>query len=576
MTRVASSLLLSTMVVLTSCGGGGPSQGGVGNPAPVTPRVGPARFGIYPPRDLRNVHPQTRAERSAFTETSRYADVMSFIDSLRANARDIHVTTMGKTSQGRDIPIVVLSRPVVRTPMEAKRLNRPIVYVQGNIHGGEVEGKEALLSLLRDLERNEMRSVVDSLVIVAAPIYNIDGNEAVGPQDVNRSEQNGPAVVGQRPNAQGLDLNRDYIKAEAPETRAALEFLRAWDPDVLIDLHTTDGSYHGYGLTWAPPLNPAARFSGPFTRDTILPMIRAALRVNERIETFPYGNFLSQDSASNGWFTYDHRPRFGTNYYGLRGRMAILSEAYSHDPFMTRVATTYAFLMEALSLLAANHEDILEVGREADRRTTAFASTPNASPRVAIRSRIVRTPHVEDVLVEELTRTGDSTRTEPGVPPGFRRAGRIRSMKIPVYDRFEPTLDQTIPYAWVIPAAQASLLEPLRRHGVFIEQVTSPATVRGTIFAIDSVVQNQRTFQGHQEVRLAGRWEPSDSVQVDTASYIVRGAQPLGILALYLLEPQSDDGLVTWNFMDQWLRPGGRYPIARVLDRFPVALRQLH
>jgi hypothetical protein len=499
---------------------------------------------------------------------------MAFLDSLKSTSKEIHVTTMGRTSQGRDIPVVVISRPVVRTPAEAKRLNRPIVYIQGNIHGGEVEGKEALLALLRDLARDQYLNVIDSLVIVAAPIYNIDGNEALGPQEVNRSEQNGPAIVGQRANAQGLDLNRDYIKAEAPETRAALEFLRAWDPDVFMDLHTTDGSYHGYALTWAPPLNPAARFSGPFTRDTVLPAIRVALRLKERIETFAYGNFISQDSIERGWFTYDHRPRFGTNYYGLRGRMAILSEAYSHDPFRKRIASTYSFVSEALSLLAGNHEDILEVGREADRRTTAFASMPNSSPPIAIRSRITRSAHVQDMLIEEIVRSGDSVRSEPGMPPGVRRTGKVRFAKIPVFDRFDPVLEQRLPYAWVIPAEQAPLLEPLRRHGLFIEQMAERTTARAQRFLVDSVIQSPRPFQGHQEIRLGGHWETIDSLAIDPTMYVVRAAQPLGILALYLLEPQSDDGLVAWNFTDPWLR-SGRYPISRVLDRITVPLHQL-
>ena len=143
----------------------------VAAPGPLQ-KQGPEPYGIYPPRDLQNRRPLTRAERSGFLETSRYADVMAFIDSLKATSRNIYVTTMGRTSQGRDIPIVVISRPIVRTPADAKRLNRPIVYVQGNIHGGEVEGKEALLSLLRDLDHDQYQNVIDSLVIVAAPIYN--------------------------------------------------------------------------------------------------------------------------------------------------------------------------------------------------------------------------------------------------------------------------------------------------------------------------------------------------------------------------------------------------------------------
>ena len=520
-----------------------------------------------------DVKPKTRAERTNYAETSTHADVMAFIDSLKPMSSYLYVTTLGRSTQGKEIPLVVLSKPAVRSAAEAKRLHRPIVFLQGNIHGGEVEGKEAIQMILRDLARDPKESVLDSMVIVAVPIYNIDGNDAMGPQERNRGAQNGPALVGQRPNGQGFDLNRDYIKAEAPETRAALDFLREWDPDVFVDLHTTDGSFHGYALTYAPSLNPAALFAGPFTRDTVLPTVRNVVKERENIEIFPYGNFVSNDSVSRGWFTYDHRPRFGTNYYGLRGRVSILSEAYSHDPFEKRVRSTYAFVAELLHIIAANSEDFLEVRGVSDSRTTALASTGPSAQRVAIRSRITRTPHMEEFRVEEVLRTGDSTRTEPGLRPGLRRTGKVRTQKIPIYDRFDPALEQSLPYAWIIPEAQASLLEQLRRHGVIVEQLTAPAVVRAEQFMIDSVVKESRPFQGHQEVRLEGRWAPADTMSVSTSAYVVRAAQPLGILALYLLEPQSDDGLANWNFLDAWLQPGGRYPLPRVVERITTPLR---
>ena len=518
------------------------------------------------------LRPLTRAERSNFTETSTHADVMAFIDSLRAVSPTLHVTTLGRSTHGKDIPMLVLSRPAVRTAAEAKRTGRPIVYLQGNIHGGEVEGKEAILSLLRDLSRDEVTNVLDSLVIVAVPIYNIDGNDAMGPQERTRGAQQGPPLIGQRPNGQSLDLNRDYIKAEAPETRAALAMIREWDPHVFVDLHTTNGSYHGYRLTYAPSLNPAAIFTGPFTNDTVLPTLRNLLRGRHRIDVFPYGNFDSQDSVQNGWKTYDHRPRFGTNYYGLRGRVSILSEAYSHDPFATRVSSTYAFVRELLGLIAANRESFLDITREADNRTTGFASAPNASPPIAIRARLTRTPHVEEMLVEDLVRTGDSVRYEAGLRPGIRR-NPARARRVPVYDTFEPALSQTIPAAWLIPAAQASLLEPLRRNGIFVDEVTQPVTLRVSRFTIDSVNRATRPFQGHQEVLLAGRWSASDTMTVPAGAFVVRAGQPLAVLALYMLEPMSDDGLVTWNFLDQWLQPGGTYPIARITQRVDASLR---
>jgi hypothetical protein len=521
----------------------------------------------------RDMRPLTRAERSKYTETSTHADVMGFIDSLKATTPNLHVTTLGRSTQGKDIPLVVLSRPAVRTAAEARRLNRPIVLLQGNIHGGEVEGKEVVLAVLRDLAKDPNQNVLDSLVIVAVPIYNTDGNDAMGPQERNRGAQNGPQLIGQRPNGQGLDLNRDYIKAEAPETRAALDLMRAWDPDVFVDLHTTNGSFHGYGLTYAPSLNPAAIFAGPFTRDTVLPTVRQVVRARHRVETFPYGNFASQDSVERGWFTYDHRPRFGTNYYGLRGRVSILSEAYSHDPFEKRIRSTYAFVAELLHIVAANSEDILEIRGIADSRTTALASVGPSTRTIPIRSRITRAGHIEDMLIEEVVRTGDSVRTEPGLRPGLRRTGKVRTVKVPVMDRADPVLEQTLPYAWVIPEAQSALLEHLRRHGIIVERMASPTVVRAEHFAIDSVVKAPQPFQGHQEVRLVGRWTTADTMTISTSAYVVRAGQPLGILALYLLEPQSDDGLTNWNFLDAWLQPGGRYPLPRVVERITSPLR---
>ncbi|HEX9085837.1 MAG TPA: M14 family zinc carboxypeptidase, partial [Gemmatimonadaceae bacterium] len=298
-------------------------------------------------------YPRTRPEQTRYRETSHYEDLRKFLDSLRTLRAPLVFGSIGKTNEGRDIPYVIASRPLVSTPSEAKRLGRPIVYVQGNIHAGEVEGKDALLALLRDLSFSSRPNALDSIVLIAVPIYNADGNERFAPQLVNRTEQNGPELVGIRPNAQNLDLNRDYVKAEAPETRASLAMFNTWDPDVFVDLHTTDGSFHGYALTYSPSLSPAAVFGGVYARDSLLPVLRQRMRARHGFEVFDYGNFISDEPAARsdtsvreGWATYDARPRFGTNYFGIRGRIGILSEAYSHDSLARRIASTYAFVNE--------------------------------------------------------------------------------------------------------------------------------------------------------------------------------------------------------------------------------------
>jgi zinc carboxypeptidase len=523
-------------------------------------RIDPSRP-IYP-------MPQTRAELTDYNQTSSYGDVVAFINGLRSRNAPLAFGSIGKTTEGRDIPYLIASRPLVTTPEEARKLGRPIVYVNANIHAGEVEGKEALLALVRDLTYQRGPNVLDSLVLIAVPIYNADGNEKFADESVNRTEQNGPTLVGQRPNGQGLDLNRDYVKAEAPETRASLAMFNKWDPDVYVDLHTTDGSFHGFALTYSPSLNPASYapgFPGELTRDTILPEIRNRMH-SRGFEVFDYGNFDSiyeerdiTDTTKRGWFTYEHKPRYGTNYYGMRGRVSILSEAYSHDPFKRRVASTYAYVQEILSA-AARHAAELERVRQ--------TANDVREPEVPIRSRLTTRPFQAPIPFEVLRRTGDSTRTQAGVPRGIRRTGRFITQVMPVYDRFEPSLSVEKPYAYALPNSPA-IVALLRLHGLDVEPY-APATApsRFSAFTVDSVITASRAFQGHRETRITGHWSAPAAYHIaptdGTGSVIVSATGRFGPLAAYLLEPESDDGLVDWNFFDSLLQPGKPFPVTRL------------
>jgi len=505
--------------------------------------------------------PLTRAERTHYLETSPLSDVYMFIDSLARVGGPILETSMGKSAQGADLPFIIVSRPTVHTPAEARATGKPIVYVQANIHAGEVEGKEALQMVLRDLALDPRPNVLDSIVLLAVPIYNADGNERIAPQSINRTEQNGPVLVGTRANALNLDLNRDYIKAEAPETRASLAEFTSWDPDVFVDLHTTDGSYHGYALTYSPSLHPGAPLAA-FNQDTLLPELERRVRTRRHVETFPYGNFTREfnersltDSVKRGWETYDHHPRFGTNYYGLRGKLSVLSEAFSHDPFETRVASTYAFVRELLSLVGEQGPQIVA--------RTRRALPPNA-PAV-LRARLTTSPVTGPVRVEVLERAADSTaQTQPGVPRGIRRTGRYLTESMPIYDRFEPTLRTTVPAGgWALLPGQGGAVSVLRAHGVRVERFDSVAIVQGQAFRVDSVIRATRPFQGHNEVRLEGVWREQVR-NVDAGGWFIPAGQPLALVALELLEPQSDDGLATWNVLDAALKPGGDFPVLRL------------
>jgi hypothetical protein len=289
---------------------------------------------------------------------------------------------------------------------------------------------------------------------------------------------------------------------------------------------------------------------------------------------FDYGNFPREQGAPTAWETYDARPRFGTNYYGLRGRVSVLSEAYSHDPFIRRVASTYDFVAELLSYVGANAEDIFDLSREADTRTTGWGNDPRTAPSVPIRSRIA-TVRSGPIRVEEIARLGDSVRYEAGLPRGVRRTGGVRDVEMPIYDRFAPTLSMPMPFAYAFPRQLGdSIVKRLVMHGINVEELMQPLDGPVVAFTVDSTSTAMQAFQKHRERRIDGSWGAPTPRILPAGTLIVRTGQPLGVLAMYLLEPSSDDGFVDWNVLDPWASER-TFPVVRIMQRVQARLRPI-
>lgn len=500
---------------------------------------------------------RTRAERTDARETSTYADVIAFLDSLQRLTPDIRRWTMAVSPEGRAVPVVLAARPMVDSPEEAHRSGKPILYIQANIHAGEVEGKEAAQMILRDLTVGPLRSLLDSVIVLMVPIYNADGNEDFKPGSENRPGQNGPALVGRRSNGQGFDLNRDYVKLEAPETRGSLALMLEWGPDFFVDLHTTNGSYHGYVLTWSPGLNPNTTPANVWGREVFLPKIQERMRVRHDQETFPYGNLKNQhpDSLDQGWYTYEAGARFGTNSMGMRGRVSLLSEAYSNLPFSERISATYNFVRETLSLAAEERARVKELVK------ASFAERPDS---VTVRSEYGE-PVMRDVVVE-------ITRPDNDGHGGYSRrirTGEYRTIRMPVYDSFAPTRREAMPAAYLLPPASGEIVEHLLLQGVIVERVTEPWQAEVEAFMIDSIRAARNPFQGHRLVTVEGSWADFDG-EGGAGWYLVPTNQRLGVFAAWLLEPASEDGLVAWGFYDRSLRRGETFPVLRT--RAPLLL----
>ena len=331
--------------------------------------------------------PRTVAETSDYKATSRHADVVEFCEKLAKESPLVRLGTLGTSHEGRKLPLVIVADPPIATPEEALKSKKLVVFAMGNIHAGEVDGKEALMMLARDIATAKERPLLKDLVLVFAPIFNADGNEKI--DKAHRPEQAGPAEgVGIRANAQGFDLNRDFVKLESPEVRALVRFFNQWDPAVFIDCHTTNGSFHRYTITYeggrSARRRPARRRPGSAT--CCCPTSAAGWRrrpVSTRTSTA-----ISPPTASC-WETVPPTPRYGIHYVCLRNRIAILSESYTYAPFKDRVLGTRAFV-KAICEHAAENKDAPGQAAERGRADTIRAGKePKASDKIVLRSKAV-------------------------------------------------------------------------------------------------------------------------------------------------------------------------------------------
>ena len=505
------------------------------------------------------VWPQlTRPERSEYRETSRYDDVVAFLDTVDRASPRVHLTSFGYSYEGRALPLVVWGNVPNASPEAVLASGKTRVFIQANIHAGEVEGKEAMLMLLRDLARGEHARWADSLVLLIAPIYNADGNERITLN--NRPLQHGPVGgMGQRPNAQGYDLNRDHTKLDTPEARSLLSLLRRYDPHVGIDLHTTNGTYHAYQLTYAPPLHPNTdpAITG-LLRNDWLPAVTRTIRAKDGWAFYHYGNLPDEgDSTPRGWYTFDHRPRFNNNYLGLRNRFAILSEAYAYLPFAERIAVTRRFVEEILNYAYTHASTIQRTVAEADQRALT-------GQQLALRARHQQSRQPATILLGDVAREHHPYTGEPIL----RRTDVKRPERMPEWISFAPSESERLPAAYLLPPALEGAIERLQAHGVRYRVLSRATRVAVEEFRIDSTRLADRPFQMHRERTLWGAYRPASAV-LPAGTLVVPTDQPLGRLAFTLLEPRSDDGFVTWNVLDEALKGASVYPILRTHQAVP-------
>jgi dipeptidyl-peptidase 4 len=501
-----------------------------------------------PPDELLTV-----AEKSGFKATARHAEVVALCEALARSSPLIRLTELGKSGEGRSLPLMIVSDPPISTPAEAKASGKLVVFLFGNIHAGEVDGKEALPMLVRDLVAKPDHPLLKHLILAVAPIYNADGNERVSKD--NRPGQVGPEEgMGKRENAQGLDLNRDFMKLDAPETRALVRFLNVWDPALTIDTHTTNGSHHRYTLTYEGPKNPAGdRSLIAFSRDKLFPEIGASAEKATGYKSYFYGNFETDHTR---WTSFPSTPRFGTTYIGLRNRLSILTEAYSYATFKDRVLVTRDFCLASLQFISDHRDEVRKLLDDARKRSLLAVGD-----LVAIRSKPRAFPGKTTVLgyVEKRENNRNVATAEP------------KDYPCDIELDFVPTVEAARPFAYLIPPQYGKSIEVIRAHGIQVETLNAAGEFDVTVVEIGKFTRARRVSEGHQAIDLTESLIKDVRRTIPAGTIVVRTAQPLGSLAVYLLEPRSDDGLLTWNFFDDALAEGRDFPVLSIGQQVPIA-----
>lgn len=526
---------------------------------------------------------KTVAESSDFRSTSTYAEVLGFMKIVDDASPDIHMVSYGTTYEGRMMPLAVVGTGLKDAGAASVKASGKLrVHIQGNVHAGEVEGKEATLVLLREFAQGKHADWLESMVFLITPIFNADGNERFSL--TSRGMQNGPINgQGTRGNGQNLNINRDFMKLETPEGRAFAKLWNDYDPYVGVDLHTSDGSFHGYHLTYSPPLHPntnAAIMS--VMKDEWFPYVTRAIRDKYKWETFYYGNAgipggrggrgggrgapgtspaqppatPAAPAGPRAWGTFEHVPRFHNNYVGMRNRFALLSEAYAYATFKHRILATNYFIEEAMNFAHQNVTKIKKTVQDADREALGGKT-------LATRAQIRNGGMIEILMGEVETEVN---------PINGRNMNRRKDVITPemMIDRlwFEPTTTEVAPAEYYIPATATKALDLLRFHGVQMRKTT--AATRGLEqFTIAANAQrapspNSIDTGAHGLRTLDGTWAAGGAA-LPAGAWVVPMNQPLARLAFYLLEPKSDDGVATWNVLDDVLGVEGvkAYPILR-------------
>ncbi|HXG00931.1 MAG TPA: M14 family metallopeptidase [Bacteroidota bacterium] len=482
-------------------------------------------------------------EKSGYTRTPRYAETIEYCKRLDTASPWVKYVSFGISPQGRELPLVILSKDGHFEPATARRSGKAIILIQSGIHAGEIDGKDASLMLMREIAiTKKLASLLDNTILLFVPIFNVDGHERFGP--FNRINQNGPEEMGWRTTAQNLNLNRDYMKADAPEMRAMLRLFTSWLPDLYIDCHVTDGIDVQYDITYATETAPSidagiSRWIEQRLLPASLPKVEAAGH-----KIFFYVFLREENDLSKGLNGGAASPRFSTGYGALQNRPTVLVETHMLKPYRTRVEATYHFLKAIIGCVNEDAQRLRVLVNAADEATArlSFASGTRILP-------IAYGLSDKATMVEFL---GIESKMEPSAISGGTRTvytGVPVRMTIPFYKNVKVTDSVDMPLAYLVPKEWTFVEEVASLHGIRIERLARAVSLEVESYRFTDVKFRDRPYEGRQMARYSierirqTRFYPEGTM-------LIRTNQRTGKVVAHLLEPKAPDSFVAWGFFN--------------------------
>lgn len=488
---------------------------------------------------------QTLAEKTDYRETPRYQETIAYSKKLAGASTQLRFQSFGQSGEGRELPLLIAASGDTFTPQAARTAGKAVIMIQACIHAGESDGKDAGFALLRDIAILKTRpGLLDKVVILFIPIYNVDGHERFSP--FSRINQNGPAEMGWRATTGNLNLNRDYMKADAPETRAWLKLWTEWNPDLLIDCHVTDGADFQYNITYIYEHH--AHASAP-----VLAWMRDAFDGRIFPATESTGNLLAQymtfrdnRDLSKGIDGFVMPPRFSTGYTTIRNRPGITIETHMLKDYRNRVRGTYDLLRFTLEEVNRNPEKLLRAVRLADAETVRAGQSYDAGRRYPLQIQITD-------KARPFRFKGVESRTEQSDVSGATRVvfgTKPVEVTIPFYDESRVGAAVATPLYYVVPPQWREVINVLKAHGLRLQMLAAPATIEVESYRFENVKFATAPFEGHIVPTEFTKTVVRERRTFPKGSIVISMAQPAANVAVHLLEPDSPDSFIAWGFFN--------------------------